>query len=81
MKAQTTAPDIAARPVELLTEEEAKGELARLAIEIGVEKNTTIVLPIPIELIAPILDARGKSTSEFTPVAPAAKLPEGSKSG
>ena len=34
MKAQTTAPDIAARPVELLTEEEAKGELARLAIEI-----------------------------------------------
>jgi regulator of protease activity HflC (stomatin/prohibitin superfamily) len=50
-------------------------------VEIGVEKNTTIVLPIPIELIAPILDARGKSTAEFTPVAPAAKLPEGSKSG
>jgi len=51
-------------------------------VEIGVEKNTTIVLPIPIELIAPILDARGKSTSEFTPVAPVAKLPsEGSKSG
>ena len=35
MKAQTTAPDIAARPVELLTEEEAKGELARLAAEIA----------------------------------------------
>jgi len=51
-------------------------------VEIGVEKNTTIVLPIPIELIAPILDARGKSTAEFTPVAPGAKLPaEGSKSG
>ena len=51
-------------------------------VEIGVEKNTTIVLPIPIELIAPILDARGKSTAEFTPVAPSAKLPaEGSKSG
>jgi len=50
-------------------------------VEIGVEKNTTIVLPIPIELIAPILDARGKSTAEVTPVAPIAKLPEGSKSG
>src|SRR5207244_10878693 len=35
MKAQTTAPDIAERSVELLTEEEAKGELARLAIEIA----------------------------------------------
>jgi DNA ligase (NAD+) len=35
MKAQTAAPDIAARPVELLTEEEAKGELARLAAEIA----------------------------------------------
>jgi DNA ligase (NAD+) len=34
MKAQMTAPHIAERPVELLTEEEAKGELARLAIEI-----------------------------------------------
>jgi regulator of protease activity HflC (stomatin/prohibitin superfamily) len=51
-------------------------------VEIGVEKNTTIVLPIPIELIAPILDARGKSTAEFTPVAPVTKLPsEASKSG
>ncbi len=51
-------------------------------VEIGVEKNTTIVLPIPIELIAPILDARGKSTAEVTPIAPAGKLPpEGSKSG
>src|SRR5204862_3419207 len=35
VKAQTTAPTIADRPVELLTEEEAKGELARLAIEIA----------------------------------------------
>ena len=51
-------------------------------VEIGVEKNTTIVLPIPIELIAPILDARGRSTSEVTPVATPAKLPsEGSKTG
>ena len=29
------APNIAVRPVELLTEEEAKGELARLAAEIA----------------------------------------------
>jgi regulator of protease activity HflC (stomatin/prohibitin superfamily) len=52
-------------------------------VEIGVEKNTTIVLPIPLELIAPILDARGKSTALATPVAtPAAKLPsQGSQSG
>ena len=51
-------------------------------VEIGVEKNTTIVLPIPIELIAPILDARGKSTAQLTPIAPGAKLAsEGSKSG
>ena len=32
-------------------------------VEIGVEKNTTIVLPIPIELIAPILAAQGHSTT------------------
>jgi regulator of protease activity HflC (stomatin/prohibitin superfamily) len=51
-------------------------------VEIGVEKNTTVVLPIPIELIAPILDARGRSTAEVTPVAPTARLStEGSKSG
>jgi regulator of protease activity HflC (stomatin/prohibitin superfamily) len=52
-------------------------------VEIGVEKNTTIVLPIPLELIAPILDARGKSTAVATPVAtPQAKLPtQGSQSG
>ena len=51
-------------------------------VEIGVEKNTTIVLPIPIELIAPILDARGRSTASSTPIAPGPKLPaEGSQSG
>jgi regulator of protease activity HflC (stomatin/prohibitin superfamily) len=32
-------------------------------VEIGVEKNTTVVLPIPIELIAPILAAQGHSTT------------------
>src|SRR5262249_31895704 len=35
MRARTVAPDIAGRAVELLTEEEAKGELARLATEIA----------------------------------------------
>ena len=51
-------------------------------VEIGVEKNTTVVLPIPIELIAPILDARGRSTGDGKPGGPPAKLPaEGSKSG
>jgi len=35
MKSGTVAPDIAARAIELLTEEEAKGELARLAAEIA----------------------------------------------
>ena len=35
MKAQAKAPHITERPVELLTEEEAKGEMARLAIEIA----------------------------------------------
>src|SRR5207248_7943055 len=35
MKPDQAAPDIAARPIELLTEEEAKGELARLAAEIA----------------------------------------------
>jgi regulator of protease activity HflC (stomatin/prohibitin superfamily) len=46
-------------------------------VEIGVEKNTTVVLPIPIELIAPILAAQGRETSGGP-----AKLPsQGSKSG
>jgi regulator of protease activity HflC (stomatin/prohibitin superfamily) len=44
-------------------------------VEIGVEKNTTVVLPIPIELIAPILDARGRSTALATPVAPVTTAP------
>src|SRR5207248_9013039 len=35
MRAQAMAPHIAERPVELLAEEEAKGELARLAIAIA----------------------------------------------
>src|SRR5437762_13079514 len=35
MRSQSSHSDLAARPVELLTEEEAKGELARLAAEIA----------------------------------------------
>ena len=32
-------------------------------VEIGVEKNTTIVLPIPLELFRPILEAEGARTT------------------
>ena len=47
-------------------------------VEIGVEKNTTVVLPIPLELIAPILAAEGRSTPGGSP----SRLPsEGQKSG
>jgi regulator of protease activity HflC (stomatin/prohibitin superfamily) len=45
-------------------------------VEIGVEKNTTVILPIPLDLIRPILDAEGRST----PVKPApASAPEPAK--
>ena len=46
-------------------------------VEIGVENNTTVVLPIPIELIAPILAAQGRETTGAPSKLPA----EGSKSG
>src|SRR5579859_5394248 len=39
-------------------------------VEIGVEKNTTIILPIPLELIRPILEAEGR-TEIKPPPAPA----------
>jgi len=40
-------------------------------VEIGVEKNTTIVLPIPLELFRPILEAEGARTTgkPLTPLA------------
>jgi hypothetical protein len=47
-------------------------------VEIGVEKNTTIVLPVPIELIAPILEAQGRVTSGGDGPS---RLPQGSKTG
>src|SRR6266516_6705168 len=39
-------------------------------VEIGVEKNTTIILPIPLELIRPILDAEGARTGTKPPPPP-----------
>jgi len=41
------------------------------ALQIGVEKNTTIILPIPLELIRPILDAEGARTGTKAPPPPA----------
>jgi regulator of protease activity HflC (stomatin/prohibitin superfamily) len=32
-------------------------------VEIGVEKNTTVILPIPLDLIRPILQAEGRETT------------------
>ena len=40
-------------------------------VEIGVEKNTTIILPIPLELIRPILEAEGARTGTKAPPPPA----------
>jgi regulator of protease activity HflC (stomatin/prohibitin superfamily) len=51
-------------------------------VEIGQEKNTTIVLPIPIELFRPILDAMTPEQRAGEPPATPAALPaKGSKSG
>jgi hypothetical protein len=47
-------------------------------VEIGSEKNTTILLPFPIELIRPFIDLV-KTADGSTP--PSRPLPEGSKSG
>jgi regulator of protease activity HflC (stomatin/prohibitin superfamily) len=49
-------------------------------VEIGYEKNTTIVFPIPIDLIRPILDILPRAPGDAPPAAPS--LPhQGSKSG
>ena len=46
-------------------------------VEIGVEKNTTVILPIPLDLIRPILEAEGRVTAGG-----ASRLPsEGTRSG
>jgi regulator of protease activity HflC (stomatin/prohibitin superfamily) len=48
-------------------------------VEIGYEKNTTIVFPIPIDLIRPILDIIPRTPSEASPSTPSLPHP-GSKS-
>jgi len=46
-------------------------------VEIGYEKNTTVIFPIPIELIRPILDAADKGVpAALSPPAPVAPAPE-----
>src|SRR6267154_6407161 len=49
-------------------------------VEIGYEKNTTIVFPIPIDLLRPILDVIPKTASE-APKPPPALPHQGAKSG
>ena len=49
-------------------------------VEIGYEKNTTIVFPIPIDLLRPILDVIPKTASD-APTPPPALPQQGTKSG
>jgi regulator of protease activity HflC (stomatin/prohibitin superfamily) len=50
-------------------------------VEIGAEKNTTIILPLPIELIRPLIDM-GKSSDGTPPPPMTSSLPEkGAKTG
>jgi regulator of protease activity HflC (stomatin/prohibitin superfamily) len=49
-------------------------------VEIGYEKNTTIVFPIPIDLLRPILDVIPKTASD-APTPPPALPHQGTKSG
>jgi regulator of protease activity HflC (stomatin/prohibitin superfamily) len=50
-------------------------------VEIGTEKNTTIVLPIPIELFRPILEAMSSKPATDGSPSPPALAPPTSKSG
>ncbi len=50
-------------------------------VEIGTEKNTTIVLPIPIELFRPILEATTSKPSSPGPTTPKALTPTTTESG
>jgi len=50
-------------------------------VEIGTEKNTTIVLPIPIELFKPILEATTSKPSSPGPTSPKALTPTTTESG
>ncbi len=50
-------------------------------VEIGTEKNTTIVLPIPIELFRPILEATSSKPTSPGPTSAPALSPTSSKTG
>jgi regulator of protease activity HflC (stomatin/prohibitin superfamily) len=50
-------------------------------VEIGTEKNTTIVLPIPIELFRPILEATTSKPAGPGPTSPKALTPTTTESG
>jgi regulator of protease activity HflC (stomatin/prohibitin superfamily) len=50
-------------------------------VEIGTEKNTTIVLPIPIELFRPILEAASSKPTSPGPTSAPALIPTPSKPG
>ena len=50
-------------------------------VEIGTEKNTTIVLPIPIELFKPILEATTSKPASPGPTSPKALTPTTTESG
>jgi regulator of protease activity HflC (stomatin/prohibitin superfamily) len=50
-------------------------------VEIGTEKNTTIVLPIPIELFRPILEATSSKPTSPGPTSAPALSPSASKPG
>jgi len=50
-------------------------------VEIGTEKNTTIVLPIPIELFRPILEATSSKPTSPGPTSAPALAPSTSKPG
>jgi len=50
-------------------------------VEIGTEKNTTIVLPIPIELFRPILEATSSKPTSPGPTSAPALTPTASKPG
>jgi regulator of protease activity HflC (stomatin/prohibitin superfamily) len=50
-------------------------------VEVGTEKNTTIVLPIPIELFRPILEATTSKPAGPGPTSPKALTPTTTESG
>ncbi|MDQ4100451.1 MAG: slipin family protein [Chloroflexota bacterium] len=43
--------------------------------EIGAEKNTTVVFPLPVDLIGNLMNGAGRSPNGHTPAAPTATMP------